>query len=73
MDTPIFKSRAMVRAETRLGRPLEVFLEERYQLATQEQLAEEIGVSGATVSRWMRELGIETRLPNQRPPAAVAS
>ena len=69
---PSFKSRAMLRVEGRLGRPLEKFFEDRYQVATQEQIAEELGVSAATVSRWMRELGVETRFQGQRPPATTA-
>lgn len=72
MDAPIFKSRAMVRTEARLGRSLEDFLRDRYATATQTQIASELGVSNATVSRWMRELGIEPRLPGQRPAEAVA-
>jgi len=72
MATPIFKSRAMLRVEARLGRPLEDFLAERYQTMTQPQIAEELGVSGASVSRWMRELDIDARFPGQRPPAAEA-
>lgn len=69
-DGQLFKSRAMLRVEKRIGRPLEDFLEERYQVATQPQIAEELGVSGASVSRWMRELGVEARFPGQRPEAA---
>lgn len=63
----------MLRVEARIGRSLEAFFEDRYQAATQEQLASELGVSTASVSRWMRELGIETRLPNQRPPAPASA
>lgn len=70
MDTPTFKSRAMLRVERRLGRTLEAYLTERYETLTQPQIAEELGVSGATVSRWMNELGIEPRLPGQRPKVA---
>lgn len=70
MDTPTFKSRAMLRVERRLGRTLEAYLAERYETLTQPQIAEELGVSGATVSRWMNELGIESRLPGQRPKVA---
>lgn len=72
MGTPIFKSRAMLRVEARLGRPLEEYFAERYETATQEQIAKELGVSGASVSRWMQELGIETRFPGQRPPSEEA-
>lgn len=69
MPTGNFKSRAMVRVEERIGRTLEDYFAERYATLTQPQMAEELGVSDASVSRWMRELGIETRFPGQRPPA----
>lgn len=59
----------MVRVEERIGRTLEDYFAERYATLTQPQMAEELGVSDASVSRWMRELGIETRFPGQRPPA----
>lgn len=73
MTTPIFKSRAMVRLEARLGRPIEDYLRERYLTAGQVEIASELGVSNATVSRWMRELGIEPRLPGQRPPTEAVA
>jgi transposase len=73
MDSPNFKSRAMLRVERALGRPLEEFLAERYRTQTQPQIAAELGVSDATVSRWMRELDIEARFPGQRPPAVEAT
>ncbi len=66
----------MLRAEAKLGRPLEDWFEEKYQTLTQPQMAAELKalglkVSDASISRWMRELGIEARLPGQRPPAAL--
>ena len=67
MADPIFKSRAVLRIEKRLGRSLEEFLTEAYQTKTQPQIAEELGVSATTVSRWMRDLGVEARFPGQRP------
>jgi transposase-like protein len=70
-DSPIFKSRAMVRMEQRLQRPLEVALAELYTTKTTTQIAEEWGVSNATISRWLKELGIEARLQGQRPPVAA--
>lgn len=66
--SPIFKSRAMLKVERRIGRPLEDYLAEAYQSKTQPQIAEELGISSASVSRWMSELGIESRLQGQRPP-----
>lgn len=68
---PIFKSRAMLRVEARIKRPLEEYLAERYQVATQTAIAAELGVSNASVSRWMQELGIEARFPGQRPEAVA--
>lgn len=63
----------MRRTEARLGRPLMDEIRERYE--TQGQTLAEIGaalgVSEATVSRWMVRLGIEARFPGQRK-AAVA-
>jgi len=54
----------MRRLETRLGIDLGVFLRDRYvgQGRTQQQIADELKVDVATVSRWMTRLGIETRL-----------
>lgn len=69
-DAPIFKSRAMVRMEQRLGRALEVALAELYETKTTTQIAAEWGLSNATISRWLKELGIEARLQGQRPPTA---
>lgn len=66
----IFKSRAMLRVERRIGRTLEAYFAERYQALTQEQIADELAISTASVSRWMYELGIEPRRQGQRPPAA---
>lgn len=69
----------MIRVESRLGQPLEDWLADRYQSMTQEQITAALKVetglkvSGATVSRWMRELDIETRLPGQRPPAEAVA
>lgn len=73
METPIYKSRAMVRTERRIGQTLEAFLADRYQRMTQTEIAAELGVSGATVSRWMAELGIEARNQGARPPEASAA
>lgn len=69
---PIFKSRAMVRMERKLAKPLEIALAEEYASKTTTQIAEEWGVSNATISRWLKELGIEARLQGQRPPAPAA-
>ena len=54
----------MRRLETRLGIDLDAFLRNRYEAEgkTQQQIADELRVDVATVSRWMTKLGIETRL-----------
>lgn len=61
--TFVFKSRGMQLVEHRLGRPLEVVLTELYisQGMTVREVAAEIGVSTASISRWMSELGIAAR------------
>lgn len=54
----------MRRLETRLGIDLDAFLRDRYETQgrTQQQIADELKVDVATVSRWMTRLQIETRL-----------
>lgn len=58
----------MARVQRRLGRSLAGFLRERYhdQGATLAEIGAELGVSEATVSRWMSRSGIERRFPGQR-------
>lgn len=63
----------MIRVETRTGRPLEEYLADLYRTMTQPQIAAELGLSDATISRWFRELDIESRLPGQRPPEGAAA
>jgi hypothetical protein len=54
----------MRRIEARKGIEIEVFLRRRYETegATQEQIALELEVDPSTITRWMANLGIETRL-----------
>ena len=54
----------MRRLQDRRGIDLEAFLRDRYQVQgkTQTEIADELGVDAATISRWMARLGIETRL-----------
>ena len=49
--------------ELRLGRSIEDVIREMHyeQGLTQEQVAEKIGVHGATLSRWMEKLGLPVR------------
>lgn len=53
--------------EHRLGRPLEDVLRELYvdEGLTVKQVAARLGVSSASISRWMSELGIEARYVGQ--------
>lgn len=62
------KTRAMQLVEQRLGQSLEGFLRQRYtaEQRTTQEIADEIGVSNGTISRWMAALGIETRLMGPR-------
>lgn len=64
----------MRRIEQRVGRSLEAELRDRYEARGQTlaDIGADLGVSQATVSRWMARLGIEARFPGQRPPEAVA-
>ncbi len=50
--------------ESRLGRPLDEYLRERYERDgwTTSAIARELGIESSTVSRWMAHLGIEARL-----------
>lgn len=70
---PNFKTRAMVRIERRVGRPIEDYLDEQYRSRTQQQIADELGVSQAAVGAWLVQCGIEPRLQGQRPPAEAVA
>jgi CRP-like cAMP-binding protein len=61
------KSKAMQRMERRLGRPLEEVFRDLYvaQRMSQAEVGEELGIHPATVSRWLDELGIESRPPGR--------
>jgi len=67
-------TRPMRRTQARLGRSLEAELRDRYDARGQTlaEIAAALGVSEATVSRWMARLGIEARFPGQRAKADVA-
>lgn len=58
----------MQRTQAALGRPLRDELVDRYenQGQTTTEIGAALGVSGATVSRWMARLGITARFPGQR-------
>ncbi len=65
----------MRRLEQRRGIDLDTFLRLRYETEgrTQQEIAAELGIDVATVSRWMSRLGIETRLFASERPEAAAS
>lgn len=61
--------------ETRLGRPVSEYLHDAYvvQERPQADIADELGVDAATVSRWMRKFGIETRVVGHRKRSRTAA
>lgn len=68
MADMVFKTKAMQSLEARLGRPLDSWLADRYESgATQEDIALELGVNRATISRYMTTFGIEARTYGPRP------
>ena len=73
---PVLKTRSMQVMEARRGEPLDATLTRLYrdQGMTLAQVADELGVTIGTVSRWMSALGVEARFPGQRgkPAEAVA-
>ena len=62
----------MERVQARIGRDLREELDDRYNAVgqTQADIGRDLGVSAASVHRWMRRLGIEARFPGQRGRAA---
>jgi hypothetical protein len=54
--------------ESRLGRPVADYLRDAYLVRElpQTEIAAELGVDAATVSRWMARLGIATRVIGHR-------
>lgn len=68
------KTKEMQRVERRLGQRLEDVFNVLYRQRglTQAQVADEIGVNAATVSRWMDDLGVEARPTGARPKDSAA-
>lgn len=67
------KTTAMLLVEARLGRPVEEVIREVYDAGgMQKDVAEALGIEGSTVSRWMKDLGIEARPRGNGSAAAVA-
>lgn len=58
---PVYKTRAMQAVEFEHGEPIDELLRRLYltDCKTQPEIAESLGVDQGTVSRWMREFGIE--------------
>ena len=56
-------TRGMRQVEARLGRPLQDYLREAYEVRrlSMVRIGSELGVDKATVSRWMAVIGIEPR------------
>jgi len=69
------KTRGMLVMEHRLGEPIEVYLRRRYVVDGQTtiQIGQELGLNNGTVSKWLRDLGIEARLTGQRGKPAEAA
>lgn len=59
----VFKTRGMQIVEARIGESIEGALRRLYEAdgRTQDEIAAVFGVDRGTVSRWMREYGIESR------------
>lgn len=58
---PVLKTRAMQVVEIAHGEPIDSLLRRLYltDCLTQAEIAERLGLNQGTVSRWMREVGIE--------------
>lgn len=68
MQQQVLKSRGMQMVERQFGQPLESLLRELYERdgLTVDQVAERLGVTKGTVSRWMARVGIEARFLGPR-------
>lgn len=70
LPTPLnrTKSRVQQAMEQRIGQPLDQALYRLYIIEgqTQDQIAWAWGLNRATVSRWMRDFGISTRITGPR-------
>jgi DNA-directed RNA polymerase specialized sigma24 family protein len=62
------ETKPMTRVQSRIGRPLQGYLTERYleDGLTTTEIGCELGLSSATVRRWLMHFGVELRFPGQR-------
>jgi DNA-binding MurR/RpiR family transcriptional regulator len=53
-------TRGMAQVEASLGQPLQMYLQDAYndRRLSMAEIGAELGVDKATVSRWMRQLGV---------------
>jgi transposase len=67
-DARTNETKPMGRVQSRIGRPLEGYLKERYLAdgLTTTEIGRELGLSSATVRRWLMAFGVELRFPGQR-------
>jgi len=68
MDESAATTRGMQVVEERVGRPIAQFLQDEYVVRERNQweIAQEVGVDEATISRWLRSFGIPTRVIGHR-------
>lgn len=68
----IRKTRAMIATERRFGKPIEQLLDELYYDRDQpySKVAEQLGISDATLYLWKRRLGLTDQGAQPQPEAA---
>lgn len=63
----IIRTAAQQLIEARLGAPIDELIRARYARGmSQEDIARDLGASRASVMRWMKRLGLETRRPGEK-------
>ena len=68
----VYRTREMQRIEAREGRPMDAILRDLYldRQLTVEQVADGLGLTKGTISRWLERFGIESRPMSWRRPVA---